>query len=586
MNQGMRRLSDLVGPIQPFDLGMLAGETVVAGHVVVVLKNGRPIRALTPGKYRKGMGLGLPAFGTLMKVNISTEEVVLHLSVSNLATSCAYAVPMIDFQVGFRINDTAGFDQLLAYITSRGVNFGETLTPELTQEFDNVARWVVRHYTHEDLYAQGNIQPLFVGQANTPFLHGLFTLTRVLQAIPTWNQEFVSIREMEAKTRLELEEIRKAGEVEQARRLAELANKSVDGELSRADDEQLIAHAQRMGVSTAEVSNPELLAMREQMKADLAAELIRNARDVRGGDPAMIQALLGTIGGIGAPAGAPAGVPAIPPALPPGAYGAPPPALPAGEPASYPPPSAEPPHSSPHSYSPPPPAYSPEPPSAQPPEAHSYTPPAPPPHAYSPEPPSHQPPPSRSYTPPVPPPAAHSQAPPSPTGAPTGSSPALSAAPSLPTPQLIIDAALLTAVERAAGRVDGQWGIGSASAAGRTVVLVVCPQQRVPGLTEAIHQEIAPDLGLGGEVVVVANQASLRRLIGEYLAVRMRGQLRTEDVVDTRIEAGRLIVTIDHGDGRFGPLRRHLVAPEALVLPPLEAVLPFDAIDVESAMGQ
>lgn len=554
VTQGMGRLRDLVGQIEPMAKTII----VYPGHVLVVLKNGRPVRALPPGKHT-WWNLKLPATGTLMKVLVSTEEVVLHAAVDNIATACEYAIPRIEFQVGFRIDDTTGYDSLLNYIATRGLNIGEMLEPELVQEFDHLARWVIRQSTHAQLYGMGNIQPLFVHQTNTPFLHGLFVLTRVITAVPTWNPEFLAIQEMESKQRLQLEDIRRTGEIEHARKLAELLHRSADGQLSMQEDEQLLEHAARLGLDAGQLTNPELALQREQMRADLAAELIRNVRDIRGGDPVVVQALLASLGSVGP---APSVHSPPPHSPPPGAYRDPMlvdpvvgqlPAAPPPPPPGTPPPG----HSAPSGHIPPPP------PSGAAPVIDVPSAPAPPGHAAPPPPPDVAPP----HVPP--PPGAASLV--------AGSGPAVV------TPQLRVDPDVRASLEAVAGRLDEQWGAAMARSMGRTVLLVVAPPHRANGLDAALRSHLGPTLGLGGDVIVIAYQPVLRRIVADYLVQRLQHQISVEAVVDVQVQGARLTVVVDQGDRRFAPIHRQIVAPEALVLGLLEAVLPYEAIDVVAA---
>lgn len=216
-------LASLVGPREE----LVGTARVDPGTVMLVLKNGKPVRVVGTGRgYKRGWGL--PVVGQLTGIPISTATHVASVEVVEVSTKCEFHLPKVSVTFELRLQPQDDWEALLDYVDREGDNFAERLLPRVQKDMEKLVRSSIGRHRHEDLYKRDLSKFL---PTKGELLDGLFEIMGFRAAKPEWNPNFVSIMVGKEETlagvaragqkgMVELAEFAAAKEVASARALA------------------------------------------------------------------------------------------------------------------------------------------------------------------------------------------------------------------------------------------------------------------------------------------------------------------------------------------------------------------------------
>ncbi|RYG86780.1 MAG: hypothetical protein EON59_09180, partial [Alphaproteobacteria bacterium] len=242
---------------------------VDAGTVAVVLKNGAPIQVVRPGKSMRRLVGGLPMSGQLKYVAVSTEEIRVRIEVRDIAIRGVFPLEAVTLKVGLTLNQDGEFAALKAYIARRGLNFAELLADDVQANLDRMVRKRVESHDADEIWATR------VGLEPEQYLRellvdGLFEISTVALAEPTFSQKYRDHREIDQDAAVEAKQI-----------AAEITKTPLQLELDRMRDLIAQENASRRGLTLSESENPALIEANLQRNHELRLAMVDQLAELR-----------------------------------------------------------------------------------------------------------------------------------------------------------------------------------------------------------------------------------------------------------------------------------------------------------------
>lgn len=208
------------------------------GTVMIVLKNAKAVKVLRAGrKYKRGWGL--PIFGRIDAIPVSTAAHVVNVEVSDVGTASLFHLPNLTATFELQLKETEDWSPLLEYVRKQGLNFAERLTPRVKSELQSLVKDTLKDYTYESLH-RSNLKEFLV-PANTLILGGLFEIIGVEDVNAKWNENYSSmlLNQEDAVASVARGEQDTVAHVKQAeyRQIRELADLNTDAALAEAKGE-------------------------------------------------------------------------------------------------------------------------------------------------------------------------------------------------------------------------------------------------------------------------------------------------------------------------------------------------------------
>ncbi len=150
----MATLADLVS--EPVDVtGPVHADL---NHVLVVLRNGRPIRLVGPGKRLGKLGLGL--LGHLQALQISLSPVKVNLTLTDvplrIEDGTQFHLPEVRLSIRMRVTDD--LDALESALSTLGLRFAEALQDEAQDEVVTRVRHVFTQLHHAEIWEASSLR--------------------------------------------------------------------------------------------------------------------------------------------------------------------------------------------------------------------------------------------------------------------------------------------------------------------------------------------------------------------------------------------------------------------------------------------
>lgn len=165
------------------------------GSVMIVLKNGAPVKVVGTGRSYK-RGWRAPLLGELWVIPISTAAHVVDVEVDDVGTmldrdsNTRFSIPKVSVTFEIQLKKSEEWEGLKSYVNEQGDNFAERLLPRVQNELDEAVRENLGSYTHEELYRTNITRHL---PSRGSILDDLFEIIGVLGAHAEWNPNFTSV---------------------------------------------------------------------------------------------------------------------------------------------------------------------------------------------------------------------------------------------------------------------------------------------------------------------------------------------------------------------------------------------------------
>lgn len=245
------------------------------GEVLVLLRNGRPVRVIETGARIKRV-FNAPLTGNLEAIPVALGPVEVQVRIAEVVLRDAYRLPEVVARLKIQLTGGRGFNQLLKRIEDEGERFTVGIDTEMQNEIQKLIRSEFLRHDHKDIYGTslvGNFDHTFL------VLDRLFRVeVRSVEAI--WDPVFVGTIDTIKRARREHAETAVDLAAEQRRQTVE---RSAMGFLAEKADE--------FGISMAEAADPELLRLKLTHDAAFKIAFLERIKDIRR-DPEILQAVL------------------------------------------------------------------------------------------------------------------------------------------------------------------------------------------------------------------------------------------------------------------------------------------------------
>ena len=273
MGEARRSLAN-IGGIREKMTGVVRAEP---GTLVVVLKNGKPVRILKTGKSAK-RGWRAPLLGDLSVMPISTAAHVVDLDIENVGTLPDHVSPIglgvprvtVTFEIQLRNSDASSWVELKNYIDEQGDNFAQRLLPRVKSELADAVRDALAKYTYEQIY-RANITH-YIPRSGL-ILKDLFEIIAVVDARMEPNPSYESVVQVKEGAIVDQADLERSlfltnGQVQVDRRAA----------LGQSGTEELVAlgRSQLTGRTLDELLNGDRSALDQTQILELMKALIDN----------------------------------------------------------------------------------------------------------------------------------------------------------------------------------------------------------------------------------------------------------------------------------------------------------------------
>ncbi len=260
------------------DVTDLVGKTTFEAGVLVVLKNGAPVKVVRPGKtYRRG--LRLPVLGELRGILFSTATHVVEVESRQVATADEFSIPRVTAQFGVSLEPDGNEANLLEHVGRNSNRIGRRLAAEVRNALDLAVRKAFAYRQHSEIYLQ-NVTGFL--DLDTPLLDGLFRAEQVFWADVEWNPDYVAMAARKSSTTSALDEILQGGRLTEAAQIAALAALPGQQAIEQAELAGRLrlaqAQAEAAGIPVAAIMHPELYMEQQRNIKDILGSLVENPR--------------------------------------------------------------------------------------------------------------------------------------------------------------------------------------------------------------------------------------------------------------------------------------------------------------------
>jgi hypothetical protein len=274
----MGQLSQLVGPIDS-----VAGPVhAPPGSILVLMKNGKPVDVVPPGRRYRGTF----RIASMSVLPVRSGQFQTAKTVHDVVTEDRYTLPQVTVTVTIQVNSRRNYRGLREVISRDGPHFAEHLDTRLGREISELTRGLLGRSSHEELFGS-DLSSRF--RADTELLDGLFRLITVDRVEQTWDPVFVQTHDVRKE------------------RVRDLTRADAAAEVEAAEDRNLVNRASRLGLSPAEIRDPQLTGKLaegqyaievEQIRAntELRRAVVENLRDLRR-DPELLSVLVNELRG-------------------------------------------------------------------------------------------------------------------------------------------------------------------------------------------------------------------------------------------------------------------------------------------------
>lgn len=262
-----------------------------AGTLLIVLRNGRPVRVVPPGG-RIWRGFRAPAVGTLDVVPVHTGTINVEQVVREVATKGdGYLAQAVPLSLRVRLAKDHNYGHLQRFMRDRGESFAEDLLAELRNGIERLVRDVFATQSHQELYGSAVATALKPTAAPLSVAGGLMQVEALTLTSPvSWSPVFLSVRESRDQKTMELER-------QETERVLGVSRKRIEAEIETVKYQEYGRLAEQLGVNVTFLLDPDLLAANQAKAMEALTLLLEPAnRSLLQRDPNMLPSLLAATG--------------------------------------------------------------------------------------------------------------------------------------------------------------------------------------------------------------------------------------------------------------------------------------------------